>query len=87
MKVTLRTLWNPNDPTKLIPWEGEPLTVGGELNKLATNIGTGRNWAGIHWRSAAAGRLRALMLTRLLHYWPRRMPRGMAYRQSNARSR
>jgi len=48
---------DPNDPTKLIPYEGPPLTVGGELNKLVTNIGQGRNWAGIHWRSDAAASL------------------------------
>lgn len=30
-----------------------PLTVTGELNKLASNIGTGRNHAGVHWRSDA----------------------------------
>jgi hypothetical protein len=28
-----------------------PLTVGGELNKLAANIAIGRNRAGVHWRS------------------------------------
>ena len=27
------------------------LTVGGELNKLASNISLGRDWAGVHWRS------------------------------------
>jgi hypothetical protein len=27
------------------------LTVGGELNKLAANVGIGRNHAGVHWRS------------------------------------
>ncbi|MET0389086.1 MAG: hypothetical protein ABW321_24145, partial [Polyangiales bacterium] len=48
---------DPNDPTKLIPYVGPPLTVGGELNKLATNLGLGRNWAGIHWRSDAAASL------------------------------
>jgi hypothetical protein len=48
---------DPHDPTKLIPYVGPPLTVGGELNKLATNIGLGRNWAGIHWRSDAAASL------------------------------
>jgi len=48
---------DPNDPTKLIPYVGPPLTVGGELNKLATNLGQGRNWAGIHWRSDAAASL------------------------------
>lgn len=48
---------DPKDPTKLIPYEGPPLTVGGELNKLATNLGQGRNWAGIHFRSDAAASL------------------------------
>lgn len=45
---------DPADPTKLIPYQGPPLTVGGELNKLALNYGSGRSWAGIHWRSDAA---------------------------------
>jgi hypothetical protein len=45
---------DPADPTKLVPYNGPPLTVGGELNKLAVNFGFGRNWAGIHWRSDAA---------------------------------
>ena len=44
-------------PTPLMP--GNPgyaelasqLTVGGELNKLASNISLGRNIAGVHWRS------------------------------------
>jgi hypothetical protein len=48
---------DPRDPTKLIPYVGPPLTVGGELNKLATNLGQGRNWAGIHFRSDAAASL------------------------------
>jgi hypothetical protein len=29
---------DPNDPTKVIPYTGEPLTVGGELNKLITPL-------------------------------------------------
>jgi hypothetical protein len=45
---------DPADPTRLVPYEGPPLTVGGELNKLALNYGSGRSWAGIHWRSDAA---------------------------------
>jgi hypothetical protein len=45
---------DPADPTKLVPYNGPPLTVGGELNKMALNYGGGRNWAGIHWRSDAA---------------------------------
>lgn len=42
---------DPADPTKLIPWEGEPLTLGGELNKLVNNIGFGRNFNGFHTRA------------------------------------
>ncbi len=43
---------NPADGGQtLIPYEGPDLTVGGELNKLASNIATGRNIAGVHWRS------------------------------------
>jgi hypothetical protein len=42
---------DPNDPTQLIPYEGPELTVGGELNKLASNVALGRNIAGVHWRS------------------------------------
>ena len=45
---------DPTDPTKLIPYQGPPLTIGGELNKLALNYGSGRTAAGIHWRSDAA---------------------------------
>ncbi|KRQ98319.1 twin-arginine translocation pathway signal protein [Bradyrhizobium jicamae] len=45
---------DPADPTKLVPYSGPPLTIGGELNKLAMNYGFGRNWAGIHWRSDAS---------------------------------
>ena len=33
---------DPVDPTRLIPYVGPPLTVGGELNKLALNYGLGR---------------------------------------------
>ena len=34
------------------------LTVGGELNKVATNIAMGRNFAGIHWRTDYSESLR-----------------------------
>jgi membrane-associated phospholipid phosphatase len=38
----------------LVPYSGtENLTVGGELNKLASNVALGRNTAGVHWRSDA----------------------------------
>ncbi|WP_046113956.1 twin-arginine translocation pathway signal protein [Aquincola tertiaricarbonis] len=45
---------DPADPTRLVPYAGPPLTLGGELNKLALNYGSGRTAAGIHWRSDAA---------------------------------
>jgi hypothetical protein len=36
----------------LIPYTGsDTLTVGGELNKIASNVALGRNIAGVHWRS------------------------------------
>ncbi|HRC85626.1 MAG TPA: vanadium-dependent haloperoxidase [Thermoanaerobaculia bacterium] len=44
--------------TQLQPWSGGPLTVGGELNKLASNVATGRNHAGVHWRTDAAESLK-----------------------------
>jgi hypothetical protein len=46
------------DGLALQPYAGPPLTVGGELNKLASNIATGRNIAGVHWRSDALASLR-----------------------------
>ena len=40
------------DGLTLVPYTGPDLTVGGELNKLASNIGVGgRDGAGGHWRS------------------------------------
>ncbi|HKI05418.1 MAG TPA: vanadium-dependent haloperoxidase [Thermoanaerobaculia bacterium] len=48
---------NPVVPTadglELEPYHGPALTVRGELNKLASNVATGRNIAGVHWRSDA----------------------------------
>jgi len=41
------------DGFSLVPYSGpdrDQLTVGGEMNKLAANIGTGRNHAAVHWR-------------------------------------
>ena len=39
-----------NDGKKLLSVTlHEPLTVEGELNKLAANIAIGRNWAGVHY--------------------------------------
>jgi hypothetical protein len=43
----------------LVPYaESETLTVGGELNKIASNVALGRNIAGIHWRSDGAQSLK-----------------------------
>lgn len=42
-----------SDGITVEPYGGLPLTVGGELNKLASNISQGRNIAGVHWRSDA----------------------------------
>ncbi len=42
---------DPGDPTRLVPYSGPALTVGGELNKMAANVALGRNTAGVHWRS------------------------------------
>lgn len=40
-----------SDGLSLIAYKGTPLTIGGELNKLASNIALGRDTAGVHWRS------------------------------------
>lgn len=46
---------NPVIPSKdgmsLTPYKDAPLTVGGELNKLAYNIALGRDAAGVHYRT------------------------------------
>lgn len=39
------------DGLTLVQYSGPPLTIGGELNKLASNIALGRDTAGLHWRS------------------------------------
>ncbi|MGA7932896.1 MAG: peptidoglycan-binding protein, partial [Kovacikia sp.] len=51
----------PTDPTKLVQYRGvdaDKFTVGGELNKLASNIAIGRNIAGVHWRTDAIASLK-----------------------------
>ena len=55
--IGLDPLQPTDDGLTLIPYAGSDagdLTVGGELNKLAANVGLGRNTAGVHWRSDAA---------------------------------
>ena len=51
---------NPVEPSddglSLVAYSGSDagdLTVGGELNKIASNVANGRNIAGVHWRSDA----------------------------------
>lgn len=41
------------DGTALVALRGVSLTIGNELNKLASNIAFGRNAAGVHWRTDA----------------------------------
>lgn len=50
-----------DDGLNLVPYLGSDagdLTVGGELNKIAANVGLGRNIAGVHWRSDATESLK-----------------------------
>ncbi len=46
------------DGSALVPYVGPALTVEGELNKVASNVATGRNIAGMHWRSDAWASMR-----------------------------
>src|SRR5206468_3082948 len=46
------------DGLSLQPYQGPPLTLGGELNKLAYNVAMARDFAGVHWRSDAEEGLR-----------------------------
>jgi hypothetical protein len=47
-----------SDGRTLEPFVGPPLTVNGELNKIASNVATGRNIAGVHWRTDAVEAIR-----------------------------
>ena len=45
-----------DDGLSLVPYSGadaDQMTVGGELNKIASNVAFGRNIAGVHWRTDA----------------------------------
>jgi len=49
------------DGTALLPYAGADagqMTVGGELNKIASNVAIGRDIAGVHWRSDATESLK-----------------------------
>ncbi|GJM09804.1 MAG: vanadium-dependent haloperoxidase [Lysobacteraceae bacterium] len=57
------------DGTSLQPFDGPPLTLMGEINKLANNISIGRNAAGVHYRTDGeqgmlAGEQQAIALLR-----------------------
>lgn len=50
-----------DDGLSLTPYTGtdaNDLTIGGELDKLASNVAIGRNMAGVHWRSDATESLK-----------------------------
>ncbi|MBW3670203.1 MAG: vanadium-dependent haloperoxidase, partial [Acidobacteria bacterium] len=47
-----------SDGLSLMPYRGLALMIGGELNKLASNIAFGRDMAGLHWRSDGIAGLR-----------------------------
>jgi hypothetical protein len=46
----LATTDDGSTPVAYLGGDADKLTVGGELNKLASNVGVGRAFAGIHWR-------------------------------------
>ena len=49
------------DGSTLVPYAGsdsDQCTINGEINKLASNIGLGRDFAGVHWRSDSSDGLR-----------------------------
>ena len=52
--IGLMPLQPTDDGLSLVPYAGSDagdLTVGGELNKIGSNVALGRNTAGVHWRS------------------------------------
>lgn len=60
--ASLTTPMEPSpDGTTLLPYTGADagqMTVGGELNKVASNVAIGRDIAGVHWRSDATESLK-----------------------------
>ena len=59
--IGLNPLQPSDDGLSLVPYTGSDaaeLTVGGELNKIASNVANGRNIAGVHWRSDATESLK-----------------------------
>ncbi|BCS35991.1 phosphoesterase [Luteitalea sp. TBR-22] len=64
LKAYYASDWELPDPVEPTPDGQElvaidtPLTVGGELDKLAWNVAMGRAWAGVQWRADADAGLR-----------------------------
>ena len=59
--IGLTPLVPTDDGLSLVPYPGDDadeLTVGGELNKIASNVALGRDTAGVHWRSDATESLK-----------------------------
>ncbi|MCP3995277.1 MAG: vanadium-dependent haloperoxidase [bacterium] len=74
------------DGGSLSSWQGEPLRVGSELDKLASNIVLGRNFAGIHWRSDSInglllGELVAMALLRERRLLPNETFTGYSFKR------
>jgi membrane-associated phospholipid phosphatase len=57
-QLVTNTVVASTDGLSLLPLDDVPLTVGGEINKLAFNVAMGRDYAGIHYRSDAEEGLR-----------------------------
>ncbi|HEU4931485.1 MAG TPA: vanadium-dependent haloperoxidase [Pyrinomonadaceae bacterium] len=59
--IALTPIQPTDDGLTLVTYLGSDagdLTVGGELNKIASNVALGRNTAGVHWRSDATESLK-----------------------------
>lgn len=50
-RVQLVQPGHPFTPSPLTPAASSGMTVGGELNKLASNVAMGRSMGGVHWRT------------------------------------
>ena len=78
------------DGLSLQPWKGADLTVGNELDKLASNIALGRDTAGVHWRSDGLEGLRlgedvAIHLLEELSYTGNELFSGFSLRRFDGR--
>lgn len=69
------------DGLSLEPYTGPPLTLGGELNKLAHNLSIGRDMSGVHWRAddVAGNRQGEEVAIRLLREEKKALPEFPTY--------